>query len=133
MFLGIFDASQKQAFLALAHHLVAADDKLAAQELDLLTAMKTEMGLPADTLAPIISVEDAVTAFGHHRVRVAALLELIGIALVDDDLDPDEVVLLKQVKRAFGISPARFVANVNWVMRQMALAREAEAMLTGEA
>lgn len=132
MFLRDFTEEQKQAFLVLANKVVLADGSLAPEEAALLGTFRAEMGVTEAPL-PSMDAEQAAQAFDTRPAKVAALLELIALGHADGDFDKDESAVVKEVKRAFGLSLADFEAMTNWVLRQMALVREASDLMAKEA
>lgn len=129
MFLHLLNDKEKGGFLSLAHKLVWADGEFASEEQLFLDAMKREMGLPSDEEAKDADPTVASGNFGSKKSRVAAMLELIGLAHADNEYHPDEVALLKTVNAAFDFSETQFAAMENWVLRQLTLTREADAMM----
>lgn len=132
MFLATLSDEQKPAFLALADSVIRADRRLAPQEDAMLGAMRAEMGLPAGAPVPALDVTDAAAAFDTHRVRVAVMLELVGLSLSDGEMAPEEAALLTEIREALGVSESRFLAQCDWVLRQTALVREAGEMMREE-
>lgn len=131
MFLRDFTDEQKQAFLVLADKVVLADGRLAPEEAALLGTFRAEMGV-AEAPLPSMDIEQAAKPFDSRPVKVAALLELIALGHADGDFDKDESAVVKEIKSAFGLSLAEFEAMTNWVLRQMALAREASELMAQE-
>lgn len=133
MFLGQLDERQKTAFLVLADKVIQSDGTVADPEETMLSFMKSEMGLPRASRPDGRSVEDAAAAFDTRAAKVAALLELIGLSMADGDFHDDEATVLKAITDAVGITHTEFEVMRNWVVRQLALVREASALMTAEA
>lgn len=129
MFLGTLSDDQKQAFLVLADAVLQADRRLAPQEAEMLTLMRAEMGFPDDVPVPASDVAAAVTVFDCRRSRVAAMLELTGLAFADREIAPEEEAVIGRIGDALGFSQAEILSQREWVFRQMALVHEANAMM----
>ena len=82
---------------------------------------------PQNTL-PIAAL---VLAFDSSRSRAAALMELIGLAYADTIYAEEERTFIDDVARRMEISPARLSLMESWVIRQLALAEEGQALLEG--
>lgn len=133
MFLGQLEDRQKEAFLVLADRVIRADGVVAEQEEAMLAAMKTEMGLPSDMRPDDRSVEDVAPLFSSRPSKVAALLELIGLSMADGHYHDDEAAVLESIKNSFNVTPAEYEVMRNWVIRQLALVREVNVLMTAEA
>jgi uncharacterized tellurite resistance protein B-like protein len=132
VFLGTFNDEQKRAFLLLADTVINADRRLAPQEATMIALMRAEMGLPDGEPVPAMDETAAVAAFGERRARVAAMLELIGLGLGDAEMAPEEVAVITRIGVALGFSEAEILGQRDWVLRQVALMHEANAMMLGE-
>ncbi|MBP2312930.1 hypothetical protein [Azospirillum soli] len=133
MFLAQLEERQKSAFLVLADTIIQADGAVAHQEAAMLAAMKAEMGLPAAVQPDGRSITDAASVFDTRATKVAAVLELIGLSLVDGHVHDREASALETIVAAFGLPPTEFEVLRNWVVRQFALMREAAALMAVEA
>ncbi len=125
MFLTEFTGPQKEAFLVLAKEVVWADEQLVPQEEALLSLMKREMELDSEAELPDIPWEETLPTFDSRRVRVSVLLELLGLALSDEDYHEKERALIETVAKSFDISGEDLQEMENWTVRQLALVREA--------
>ncbi|MEN3164105.1 TerB family tellurite resistance protein [Tistrella mobilis] len=132
MFLRDLTDEQKRAFLVLADKVVLADGHLAPEETMLLDTFRAEMDV-ADVPVPQMDLAEAAKIFDTRKARVSVLFELIALGHADGDFDKDESAVVTEIKRAFGLSLAEFEAMVNWVLRQMALVREASELMAQEA
>lgn len=132
MFLRDLTDEQKRAFLALADKVYLADSHLAPEETAILAMFRAEMDV-ADVPVPQMEIADAAKVFDTRKARVSALFELIALGHADGDFNRDESAVVKEIKQAFGLSLAEFEAMENWVLRQMALVREASELMAQEA
>lgn len=131
MFLRDLTDDQKKAFLVLADKVVHADGNLAEEEKVLIAALTAEMGL-ASSVPADMDFASAAAAFSDRKSKVAVMLELIGIGHADGDFDKDETEIVKEIMRTFRITPVEFEIMSNWVLRQLALVREADELMTAE-
>jgi len=133
VFLSVLNNRQKLAFLSLADAVIRADQHLAPQEQAMLAAMRAEMNLSDSTPVPAMDIPTAGKAFDCRRSRVAAMIELVGLCLADDEVAPEEEVVLSSIRDALGLTAAEALAQRDWVLRQMALVHEANCMMMEEA
>lgn len=130
MFLHIFQPTERRAFLALAHHVAAADGTIAAAEGALLASFRRELGEAVSPEAVgAMSIAEALDCFSSPYSQRAALLELMAVALADGVARPTEHEILGQARQAFGLDEATFERCYDWVRRLTALYDEAEALL----
>jgi len=129
VFLAALNDHQKQAFLTLANAIIHADKRLTPQEEAMLASMRCEMSFPADTPVPATDMEAAIAAFDRRPSRIAAMLELTGLCLADNDVAPEEENLLARIGNAFGLSDDELLGQRDWVLRQLALSQEARIMM----
>jgi hypothetical protein len=131
MFLGFLRDNQKIPFLTLSHKLLDSDGagKVAQSELELLEAMKNELQVHVDVASLNGDEKELSQAFKDHRERHAAMLELIGLAFVDNEFAEAEKNFLLCLSKKWAISESRFSDMVNWVRRQLDLVREAKRFL----
>lgn len=133
MFLSDLSTPEKQAFLVLADAVIKADEALAPQEETMLSALRREMGLTEDAGLPSMSLDVAAAAFGRRATRVAAMLELIGLAWADGLIAPQEEDLLDRLRKDMDLDDSTYLALRDWVLRQMTLAGEAAVLMREEA
>lgn len=122
MFVSTLSEPQKRTFITLAREFAHTDRHLSEVEESLLEALAAEAGLSAKL--PQEEVDLAV--FDSRRAKAAVILELIGIGQADSDYGPEENAFVRQLAARFDISDVELLAMENWVLRQIALTREAE-------
>ncbi|NNF57483.1 MAG: hypothetical protein HKN04_04510 [Rhodothermaceae bacterium] len=130
MFLHELTTEQQRAFLILARQVMAADERLAMQEVERLEALYRETGLPAETAAGPDAVGDMNYLFASPRVRAVVLLELLLVAHADDDLDPRENAVIRDVAERMEVYDDDWTRFSAWAARYAALRREAETYET---
>jgi uncharacterized tellurite resistance protein B-like protein len=132
MFLRHLTPPQRKAFAGLAKHLVGADDDASGAEARALSAMDLELGLSVATVPPAQPTPELLATFESTTARAAVVIELLGLAYVDGHYDPSETQTIERIATSLGIPENRLLQMENWVLRQMALASEAESLLAAE-
>jgi uncharacterized tellurite resistance protein B-like protein len=126
MFLHILNDTQQTAFLALARQFIAADQRLSAEEQNLLELAYAETGQDFDVELPTGDLDSLLQPFDSAQSKAAVLLELIGMGHADNEFHADESRLLREVAEGLGVPEAKVRAMEAWVERQLALAQEVE-------
>ena len=117
MFLEILNQAQRESFLVLATRVTMVDGEDAADELDVLGAIRHEMGLHQDADIKQILGEIDVTAFDTHKARVVAALELLRLVYADDFVHKAEVVEVRNICSAMGFSEEWVATMGEWAAR----------------
>lgn len=81
------------------------------------------------SLQDSLPVAALVLAFDSPRSRAAALIELIGLAYADTVYAEEERAFIDDLARRMEISPARMSLMESWVIRQLAMTEEGQALL----
>ena len=126
MFLHELTTEQKRAFLVLARQVIAADERLAMQEVERLEALYREADVPAETSAAPDVVGDVNYMFDTPRARAVVLLELLLVAYADGDFDARENQTIQDAAKAMGLSETHWAHLHDWARRLVALRQEAE-------
>lgn len=125
MFLTLLTEKQKMAFLTLAKRLIESDTHLSLEGQNLVELMNREMGFPRERDIQPREITEVLHEFDSRKARVAALLELLGLAHSDGDYGKEEKHLIEEIAAGFEISKEEVLAMENWALRQLALAYEA--------
>ena len=128
MFLNMLDDDEKRAFVLLAERLIEADGIVVGSEAAALAALKAEMGV-GDVAGQELSVEELAYAFKDRRSRVAALLELFGLAHSDSNFHMSEVSLIASVAYFMGFDDQAIDILESWVQEYVSLVRKALAIM----
>ena len=129
MFLSKLNEPQKCAFVSLAKAFVKSDGVLLKSETEMLSLMKFEMGLDTNAEGAAGKVDELLAAFNTPSTQKAALFEIIGLGHSDSDYSCAESKFVSQMAKAFGICDTDLAWMENWVLRQTALVREADAFM----
>ena len=128
MFLENLIGREKSAFLGLAQKIVHADGLLAPREAQLLSSLEVAAG----EVVAEGTVEDLAAIFQTRQSRASALLELMGLGLVDGEYHPAESKLIKEISEALGFAEDELIGMESWIVRQVALIEEAASFWTKE-
>lgn len=128
MFLNMLDDDEKRAFVLLAERLIEADGIVVGSEAAALAALKAEMGV-GDVAGQALSVEELAYTFKDRRSRVAALLELFGLAHSDSNFHMSEVSLIASVAYFMGFDDQAIDILESWVQEYVSLVRKALAIM----
>ena len=126
MFLENLTDGEKSAFLGLAKTLIHVDGTLHAREKQVLGSLTAIAGEPVAEG----TVEELATVFRTRRAKVSALLEIMGIGLIDGEYQSAERAIVAEVAKAMGVSENELVEMEKWVTRQIILLDEAAQFWT---
>jgi uncharacterized tellurite resistance protein B-like protein len=127
MFLNRLTDVQQGTLLSLSMQLMVADGKQQPEEIALLDGLRRQM---APTVMPFqVRNEDLPSLFGSRPARIALMLELLGMALVDSEYHATEQTFVTTIANVLGVSEAELSDMESWVRRQFALVREAEQFM----
>ncbi len=124
----MLDINEKRAFALLAEKMIEADGIVVGREAAALASLKAEMGVPGSG-GDDRSVGDLAKEFKDKRSRVAALLELFGLAYTDTNFDLGEQSLIATVALEMGMESDELVALEEWVQDHVTLVRRAMVMM----
>lgn len=127
--------SQKEAFLSLAQALVSVDGKSQGAEMSLLNELGRQLpGIKANvkSVAAILAavkekkgtgIKNAAKTFSSRKEKVSVMLELLGIAIIDNKFQPRERQLIAKVAEAFGFSEVEMTQFESWISVQFELTK----------
>lgn len=129
MFLAQLNDAQKNSFLALATRVVLADGELTDQENALLDRLKIEMGGKAKAPPEEVFGNTNLANFSDRRSRVIVLMELLMLGHADSNFHSDEIKVIEELAKAFGVSGGDFAAISEWAKRQAQQLHDADALM----
>jgi hypothetical protein len=129
MFISNLSSKQQSVFLGLAKQLIESDKNIAPEETALLTTLQTQMG--AGVSPSNATLDDLNAIYECKRSKASMILELLGLAHADQDYHVTEKDFMKQVANACGVSENELRDMESWVVRQLALVREAAQFMEG--
>lgn len=131
MFVATLTVPQQEALLELAARMSEADGRVTDSETLVLAQLMREAGNQELTRSPVADLPSLTGRFDSRAARVAAYLELIGVAYADTELDATEDELLHKVAAEFGFDETEASDMEQWVNRLMSLMAQAKIMMQG--
>lgn len=128
MFLNMLDTEEKRAFTLLAERLIEADGIVVGREMAALAALKAEMGND-EAADNSMSIEELAYVFKDRRSRIAAMLELFGLAHSDSNFHMTELSLIASVAYFMGFDDNEIDKLEAWVQDYVGLVRRALAIM----
>ena len=130
MFVQYLNERQQGALLHYAHEMMRVDGAVAGEELALLDVLRdqAEPGVEAED----VPLEELAILFDDRLTRVAFLLEVVGMGFANEDFDPAEHELARDLAGALALGDDDTLEDVkSWVRRQLLLVREAKDLMEG--
>ncbi len=127
MFVQYLSERQQAALLHYSIEVMQADNVVDAEEnvhLDLLRS-QTAPGVEAED----IPISELPVLFEDRPSRIALLLELVGMGLVDEEFTGGESALVGRIAAAFEIGDDDLASVRSWVLRQLELVEEARGLM----
>ncbi len=124
MFLNELTREQQRAFVILVRQVMAADEKLAMQEVERLEDIYRETGLPSETADAPDVVLDLNYMFDTARARAVVFIELVFVAYADGVFGTDENRKLASIANGMNLEEDTRVDAINWVRRFMDIRKE---------
>lgn len=127
MFVQNLTAEQQAALLYLAHEVAKADgssDELQLGMVEILTKQSEE-----NVTEKVISNDELAKLFTTERAKYSLLLELLGIALANEEYHSNERNLIAEYAKELSVSNEKLNALENWVEKQLALSKEIGVLL----
>ena len=128
MFLNRLDDKEKQAFLALAHHVAQSDDEFSSEERVViaqycLELRRADVGYDSETF----DLKEILDQFrGEHRNIV--LLELAALAQADGLVSAKEGEILNDIAEHFGTNPHLFFVIKEWAKNMISIYLQGDAL-----
>jgi uncharacterized tellurite resistance protein B-like protein len=129
MFMREFDTEQKKAITKLAYSMMMADEKMRAEEQDIVTALGHELGVSHLMQPTDFHVPADLSLFATPQAKLALMLKLFAIAYSDRQMHPEEAEVLREYSRRLGIGAGEFDDLNEWGKRHFVLVEQAKAML----
>lgn len=127
MYLNRLTDGEKVAFYSLAHAVATAHEGISLEEKALLEAALHEMKIPQPQR--ILSAPEAISRFESDDTRRIALLELMLIAMVDEDFDDAEQAVVAEVIKGFNFTENHIERAAAWAESLAALFRTGQRFI----
>lgn len=129
MFVEYLNEHQQGALLHYARQVMLADGMMDAEEQVYLAVLQKQVNPLVQ--AENISLDELPRVFDGHTSRVAFLLELMGMGYSNEQFDPHQSDTLQEIAAAISLTD-HVEAIRSWVIRQLALVREAHSLMRGD-
>lgn len=115
MFLKELNKDEAMCFLNLVSTFARVDNKFAKEEKRLLANYKEELGITEDDMKFIEyrEIMDLLKTC-DYRSKSIIYFELVGVALVDGELEVSEIDFLDKIAEEFQITRAKRIAIANY-------------------
>lgn len=127
MFIHNLNSNQQSVLIFLAKEISKADgnsDEIEKNMLDILIQQCN-----SEVKETRVEIEELPTIFDSVRAKHSLLLELLGIALVDNHYHLNEKSLVSSCAQALSVNTETLEQLENWVAKQFSLSKEAERLL----
>lgn len=127
MFIHNLNSNQQSVLIFLAKEISKADgnsDEIEKNMLDILIQQCNP-----EVQETRVEIEELPTIFDSVRAKHSLLLELLGIALVDNHYHLNEKSLVSSCAQALSVNRETLEQLENWVAKQFSLSKEAEKLL----
>ena len=126
MFVQYLNERQQGALLHYAHEMMRVDGAVAGDELALLDALRNQAqpGIESED----VPLKDLSGLFDDRLTRVAFLLEVVGMGYANQDFDPAESQLARDLASALALDDTLEDVK-SWVKRQLLLVQEANQLM----
>ena len=117
MYLNFLTQREKELFLKLSYEVSKADGKVLEEEISLIHQFAEEMQISPEEMAD----EDTATILSDiaqnstNKAKRIIFIELLAIALVDNNFANPEIGMMSDVAKAFNISPEQVSQALNAV------------------
>jgi len=130
MFLFQLDTTERECFLELAWHLVAADGQLGDAEKEIFQSYVNECELPGFKPAgkPIGVLLDVLKQSPKDKRRIVCV-ELFGIVMADRKYQQGEKELMKRIGESFVIGATEIEQLKDWGVRFTAIIAEGQKLI----
>lgn len=125
MFIARLDPTQQGVLLHLGTRLISADGNLDGREVEFLEMLRSQMVVGVQP----VEIDSLADVFTSQQSKASLLLELIGLAHADAEYHSAEQSLVAQVANELGVAKEVLEDMEAWVVRQLALVREAEQFM----
>lgn len=116
MFLSLFTDRERDLFYTLALHLVESDGIITGEEKTLLENFKIESGRELNRINETPNEIINELSLSSDKIKNCILLELISIALSDNNYTSNEKSIISKVVSELEISDSKFKDIFDWVV-----------------
>ena len=126
MLLQTFGKDEKLAFAELAKTMIAVDGVFDHRELQMYKDICIEMGIEEDNVRKDKNekVEDLISIFSTKNAQLFAILELLSIALIDENYVIQEKNLIGKLSRIINIEEDQLLKMQKWGKNRIQLGKD---------
>ena len=128
MFIQNLNTEQQFLLVEMAKTIITSDGKVSDKEQVVLNTILAQVSEEALVLTDV-TVADAGRIYDTQTAKSSLLLELLGIALADDDYHDDEEEYLLDIARKISVSAEHLNGLKNWVETLMNHMKKLEPLM----
>lgn len=128
MFLHLLTPQQQISLIKTAEQLIASDNVIAKEEESILQILKDQISADIKS-SEKFELSSIKTLFDTKKQKIAFLMELVGIALIDEEFHSSERSLITEIASLLSVSDSDLKQVEEWVLQQMALQKSATALM----
>ena len=130
MFIQNLNKRQQSVLLHYADAVMRADNMIDSSELVAMEVLRKQAHSSVEPEE--LPIENLGDVFVNRIGRVSFLLELVGMAYVNDDFDPRQSALIEQIAGALDLLHDGTLKTVNqWIRSQFSLMKSAQDLMQG--
>ncbi len=130
LFLNRLNNNEKEAFLALAHHVAHVDKRLSSEEEDMIAKYCMEMQLDdIEFNLESFDLQKTLENFTTSSHQKIALLEILALMYADGSLASEEDEIIRIMIAQFDLNPNLAVVYREWSKSILSLFVQGEALI----
>jgi uncharacterized tellurite resistance protein B-like protein len=114
MITDLLSTNEKKTLIQLMKRVIKSDGKISKQEKIYFDAYSKQLKISKSNIKVSASIKDLCKNFKSYNSKVVCLLEIIGIAWIDNSFAKEEKNIINEVFDNFGISKSNFKSYSNW-------------------
>lgn len=131
MFLNKLIDDEKKAFIKLSYHLAKIDKRFSKEEKDIVSSFLREMNMEDPGFDENkFDLYDVLSSFKRKISQNIVVVELFGLALIDDYIGIEENEVLKKIINYFEIDPKLLILLYNFSKAYVSLYIQGETLIT---
>lgn len=115
MFLSLFTDRERDLFYTLSLHLIESDGIITGEEKTMLEGFKLESGRKLERIHGTPNEIISELSLSSNKIKNCILLELIYVALSDNNYTENERSIISKVVSEFDICDSKFREIFDWV------------------
>jgi len=128
MFVHLLTPQQQISLIRTAEQLIASDNVIAKEEEAILQILRDQISQDIQS-AEKFELSSIKQLFDTKKQKIAFLMELVGIALIDEEFHSSERSLITEIASLLNVSDSDLKQVEEWVLQQMALQKLATKLM----